>query len=63
MAPVRGHDRPLAALRYLVSKLDERQMGRAEGRKKEVAEKPVEERRTERQWQSVGNEALWRGVW
>jgi len=61
--PVDEQNHALAALRYLVSKLDERQIGRAEGGKKEVAEKPAEEGRTERKWLSVGNEALWRGMW
>ena len=60
--PVDAHNHALAALRYLVSKLDARQMARLAGKKSggEAAGEDAEEReRAEKKWLSVGNEALW----
>jgi hypothetical protein len=60
--PVDAHNHALAALRYLVSKLDARQMARLAGRKgggDTAGEEAQERERTEKKWLSVGNEALW----
>src|SRR5262249_27258269 len=63
--PVDAHNHALAALRYLVSKLDARQMARLAGKKRggetggEDAEK---QERREKKWLSVWNEALWRRI-
>jgi hypothetical protein len=63
--PLDAHNHALAALRYLVSKLDARQMARLAG-KKAVAEAAVEDtpkpEKPERKWLSVRNESLWRRI-
>jgi hypothetical protein len=58
--PVDDHNHALAALRYLVTRLDERRLGRGEGRRPRAAEPAAEEMRKERRWLSLENEALWR---
>ena len=53
----------LAALRYLVSRLDERLLGRRERRRPEQEDAAKEVERKERRWLSVRNELLWREAW
>lgn len=60
--PVDEHNHALAALRYLVSRLDERKLGRTS--RVPVAEEPAREvPRPEQGWLSLRNEALWQQVW
>jgi hypothetical protein len=64
--PVDAHNHALAALRYLVSKLDARQMARLAGKKDggETVDKQADEReRAEKKWLSVWNEALWTRIY
>ncbi len=60
--PVDEHNHALAALRYLVSGIDARQMAKMKG-KAEASELPMEgpakAKKQERKWLSVRNEALW----
>jgi hypothetical protein len=61
--PVDEHNHALAALRYLVSAIDARQMARLKGKetaRETVAEEPARAKKPERKWLSVRNEWLWR---
>jgi hypothetical protein len=56
--PLDEHNHALAALRYLVTRLDERCMARVD-RERRAEEKSVEEPRKERRWLNWSNETLW----
>jgi len=60
--PLDEHNHALAALRYLVSAIDARQMARLKA-KGDRAEQPPDEaakaKKPERKWLSVHNESLW----
>jgi hypothetical protein len=61
--PVDDYNHALAALRYLVSKLDARHMARLRGRPDRAGEGPPEgeagKKEGKRPWLSVFNDALW----
>src|SRR5262249_30926747 len=62
-SPVDEHNHALAALRYLVSAIDARQMARLKGKetaREPAAEQPAPAKKAERKWLSVRNEFLWR---
>ena len=62
--PVDAHNHALAALRYMVTKIDEHQLARAA--KKVADETGIDEaekqRRRQKKWLSYRNEALWRRI-
>jgi hypothetical protein len=63
--PLDAHNHALAALRYLVTKLDARQMARLAGKKpaaEPAAEDTPKPEKPDRKWLSVRNEALWRRI-
>jgi hypothetical protein len=63
--PLDAHNHALAALRYLVSKLDARQMARLAGKipaAEPAAEETAKPEKPERKWLSVRNEFLWRRI-
>jgi hypothetical protein len=57
--PLDDHNHALAALRYLISRLDEGKQGRV----RQAAPPPEQEPPKQRPWLSLRNEWLWRGVW
>jgi hypothetical protein len=60
--PMDEHNHALAALRYLVSKIDQRQMARFMGKGgvgEAVAEEAAKAKNREEKWLSVRNEAFW----
>jgi hypothetical protein len=62
--PVDAHNHALAALRYMVTKIDEHQLARVAKKTDGEPEVDKEERlrRRQKKWLSYRNEALWRRI-
>jgi hypothetical protein len=58
-SPLDHDDHAMDALRYLIASIDERKLGR----RRKIGDAPAEEKRQERKWLSLYNEALWTPVW
>jgi hypothetical protein len=52
-------DHAMDALRYLIASIDERKLGR----RRKIGDGAAGEKRQERKWLSLYNEALWTPVW
>jgi hypothetical protein len=61
--PADEHNHALAALRYLVTRLDEHHLARPAPTPRPREEPPKQSDRKERPWLSLWNEDLWRRVW
>jgi hypothetical protein len=61
--PVDAHNHALAALRYLISRLDERKLAHIERAAATGDEEPKKQPRPKKPWLSVWNEELWRRIW
>jgi len=58
--PVDDYNHALAALRYLISRLDQRTLGKV---LKAVVNKVLPEKKPARPWLRYGNEGLWTTIW
>jgi hypothetical protein len=61
--PVDAHNHALAALRYLISRLDGRRLAQIERAAAAGEEQPKEQPQPKKPWLSVWNEELWRRLW
>ena len=64
MTPVDDHNHALAALRYLISRIDTHHMARDHGARAAAPQTETQPARPrERRWLRYDNEALWTRLW